>query len=249
MNQHITPKITILMTTYNGMAYLDECIQSVLNQDHTDFEFLIIDDASTDGTYEFVKSIKDQRIKLFRNEINIGQTASLNIGLKMASGEIILRLDQDDVCLKSRVREQSLYMQENHSIVVACSFERTITNTNNVVRNWKRKIQNRGDFVGYIILGLCPVWHPSAVFRKSKILELGGYDTKYGPAEDYHLWSKIAASGYNGSVIPKYHLLQRNHQQSQSALAFNAQKKLLSMLRNYSLDNGSRLMSNFRQIL
>jgi glycosyltransferase involved in cell wall biosynthesis len=220
----MAPQVTILMTTYNGLSYLDECIRSVINQDFEDFEFLIIDDASTDGTYDFLKSLEDKRIKILQNQNNIGQTASLNKGLGIAAGEFIVRLDQDDLCLKKRVGEQLSFMMRNPTIAVACSYEYSINNSGVVTHKWKRKIENRGDYLGYILLGLCPVWHPSVIFRKSIILGLGGYDPSYGPAEDYHLWSKIGASGFNGAVVPNFHLLQRNHEKSQSVLSANAQK-------------------------
>jgi glycosyltransferase involved in cell wall biosynthesis len=220
----MVPQVTVLMTTYNGLSYLDECIRSVINQDFEDFEFLIIDDASTDGTYDFLKSFKDRRIKILQNQNNIGQTASLNKGLGIAAGEFIVRLDQDDVCLKTRVGDQFSFMIKNPTIAVACSYEYSINNFGVVTHKWKRKIENRGDYLGYILLGLCPVWHPSVIFRKSIILGLGGYDPSYGPAEDYHLWSKIGANGFNGAVVPNFHLLQRNHQKSQSVQSANAQK-------------------------
>ena len=87
-----------------------------------------------------------------------------------------------------------------------------------------RRIRDRGDFIGYVILGLVPVWHPSVIFRKAIIKKLGSYDTSFGPAEDYHLWSKIAAHGFNASIVPKFHLLQRNHMESQSVVFADAQK-------------------------
>ena len=100
------PIVTVLMTVYDGKNYLHEAIESVLCQTFNDLEFLIIDDASTDNSVEIINSYNDSRIKLLINDNNIGQTASLNIGLSRAQGEYIARFDQDDVCLPKRLEEQ-----------------------------------------------------------------------------------------------------------------------------------------------
>ena len=99
------PIVTVLMTVYNGSHYLNEAIDSALCQTLNDFEFLIIDDASTDNSVEIINSYNDSRIKLLINNKNIGQTASLNLGLARAKGEYVARFDQDDVCLPKRLEE------------------------------------------------------------------------------------------------------------------------------------------------
>ena len=101
--------LTVLMTVYNGMPYLCEAVESTLKQTYKDFEFLIIDDASTDNSLDYLKSLKDERIRLIRNKNNIGQVMSLNKGIDIAAGEYIARLDQDDVNLPKRFEEQIKY--------------------------------------------------------------------------------------------------------------------------------------------
>ena len=90
--QH-TPKVTVLMSVFNGSQYLKEAVDSVLFHTFDDFEFMIIDDFSLDNSVEIIKSYDDTRIRLIENEYNIGQTASLNKGLKLAKGECIARID------------------------------------------------------------------------------------------------------------------------------------------------------------
>jgi glycosyltransferase involved in cell wall biosynthesis len=214
----MNPKITVLTTVYNGLPYLKEAIESVLYQAYTNFEFVIIDDASTDDSVDLIKSYKDSRIRFFQNKNNIGQTASLNKGLEIAEGEYIARLDQDDVCLPERLEEQLDYLERNPSITVISSWEHTIDSNGIKVRSWKRSLDNYGVFIGYILLGLCPVWHPSVMFKRSDILKLNGFDTDYGPAEDFELWSRIALNRMNASFVPKFHLLQRVHGNNQSLL-------------------------------
>jgi glycosyltransferase involved in cell wall biosynthesis len=226
------PTVTVLTTIYNGRAYLNESIESVLNQTYDDFEFLIIDDSSTDNSVEIVNSYQDPRIRLVKNEKNIGQTASMNIGLGLAQGKYIARLDQDDVCLPKRLKEQVGFMKENPSVTIVSSWEYVIDPEGNKTAVWKRTIENYGTFLGFILLGLCPVFHPSVMFLKDEILNLGCFDTDYGPAEDYELWSRIALSRLNGAVIPQFHLLKRDHDQSQSILKKEKQFDSLTKAHN-----------------
>jgi len=226
------PTVTVLTTIYNGRAYLNESIESVLNQTYDDFEFLIIDDSSTDNSVEIVNSYQDPRIRLVKNEKNIGQTASMNIGLGLAQGKYIARLDQDDVCLPKRLKEQVGFMKENPSVTIVSSWEYVIDPEGNKTAVWKRTIENYGTFLGFILLGLCPVFHPSVMFLKDEILNLGCFDTDYGPAEDYELWSRIALSRLNGAVIPQFHLLKRDHDQSQSILKQEKQFDSLTKAHN-----------------
>src|SRR5579884_2481590 len=218
------PRVTVLMPVYNGIAYLAECIESVLAQTMEDFEFLIIDDASTDESVDFIRSYDDPRIRLVRNERNMGQARTLSRGLELARGETIARLDQDDVCLPERLAGQADYLDAHPEIGVLASWEITIDHSGAKVRTWRGAIPDYGDFVGAILLGLCPVWHPSAMFRRSEILRLGNYDASYAPAEDYELWSRIAVSRKSAALVPQYHLKQRVHNRRQSHLQKDRQQ-------------------------
>ncbi len=224
MNNNL-PKVTVLTTVYNGMPYLKQAIDSTLEQTFTDFEFLIIDDASTDESLQCIRSYNDSRIKLVCNEVNMGQTASLNKGLAIAKGEYIVRLDQDDVNLPKRIEEQLDLFFKNQALTIVCSWEHTIDSDGKLVRDWVKSIPDYGVFLGEILLGLCPVWHPSVMFRKKDILNLNGFDISYGPAEDYELWSRIAMARLNAAIAPQFHLLQRVHNSRQSLLQADKQLK------------------------
>jgi glycosyltransferase involved in cell wall biosynthesis len=171
----------------------------------------------------------------------MGQTASLNKGLAIARGEYIARLDQDDVNLPKRLEEQYDFLKERKDIAIVCSWEHTIDSTGKLVRDWKKSIENYGVFIGEILLALCPIWHPSVMFRKSDVTRLQGFDTAYGPAEDYELWSRLALARFNAWIVPEFHLLQRVHNQRQSHL--QAERQLTSTQRahqkaiNYFLSN------------
>ena len=109
------------MPVYNGLPYLREAIESVLCQTFTDFEFLIVDDASTDGSTDLIKSYGDSRIRLIRNEHNLGTSGSMNRGIELARSEYIARIDQDDVCLPERLREQLAFIESRPDLAIVCS--------------------------------------------------------------------------------------------------------------------------------
>ena len=105
-----SPRITVLMTVYNGMPYVGAAVESILSQTFTDFEFLIINDGSLDDSMAAVAKYPDDRIRVVENPENIGQTRSLNHGLQLARGKLIARLDQDDIALPERL--QKLWCEE-----------------------------------------------------------------------------------------------------------------------------------------
>ena len=235
----MNPKITVLLAVYNGLPYVKETIESTLNQTYHDFEFLIIDDCSTDGTTECIFSYNDPRIRLIKNDTNIGQPASLNKGLLLARGEYIARLDGDDVNLPCRLEEQLNFLENRPDISIVCSWERSINSKGKLLRDWKKSIDNYGVFLGEIILGLCPVWHPSVMYRKNDVLRLGSYEPSYGPAEDYHLWSRMSMERLGAYILPKFHLLQRLHNQRLSIVKLDVQirataKAQLNVIKNFS---------------
>ena len=234
------PIVTVLMTVYNGKNYLNEAIESVFSQTLNNYEFLIVDDASTDNSIEIINSYKDSRIKLLTNRENIGQTASLNKGLAIAQGKYIARLDQDDICLPKRLEEQVAFFNKNPSISIVCSREYSIDKQGKRTGIWKRDLNNYGTFLGYIVLGLNPIWTTSVMFVKDVFLQLGKFDVSYGAASDFEYWSRIALKRLNAKVVPEFHQLRRIHDQSQSNLMvdeqYQATKRALSNVITYFID-------------
>ena len=112
--------ISVIMPTYNTeLSILKEAVESILTQTVPDFEFIIIDDGSANGSDEYLNSLRDERIRIIRNPQNIGITKSLNIGLKEATGKYIARMDADDISMPTRFEKQYAYM-ESHPDVVMC---------------------------------------------------------------------------------------------------------------------------------
>ncbi|MCX6188609.1 MAG: glycosyltransferase [Bacteroidetes bacterium] len=204
MDPIITPKISVLMPVYNCRPFIEESVNSILNQTFADFEFLIIDDCSTDGTYEFLQSLTDARIKLIRKEENSGISESLNMGIDLARGEYIARMDGDDISLVTRFEEQFQIMSMNSEMVVCGSWLK-ILGTEKVYQN-----PETHEKILFSLLKSNPIAHPSVMFRKSVLASLK-YDKTKEPAEDYELWTRLVFEGgfYN---IQKPLLIYRQHE-------------------------------------
>ncbi len=232
-----TPEVTVLTPVYNGLPHLKESIESTLNQSYKDFVFLIIDDASPDPeVLECIKSYKDPRIKLVVNEENLGVSRTINKALEIIDTPYVVRSDQDDVNLPNRVEEQIKFLKENENISIICSWEHTIDSEGNFGKDWKRKLRNYGEFLGPVLLGICPIWHPSISFKTQDMIDAGGFKVDYVRAEDFEVTARLAAKRYEASILPKFHLLQRQHEASQSKEFENEQANMSNKIQEEVLE-------------
>lgn len=176
------------MSVYNGEKYLREAIDSILNQTFSDFEFLIIDDASTDMTPKILQSYDDPRIKIVRNIENLGLTKSLNIGLKEAKGDYIARMDADDISLPERFEKQVAFL-DSHPDVALVGTSAMIIDSNGTIKGTSISLSNpqHRDFVkGNRIT------HGSVMIRREIMESSGGYDEFFRRCQDFALWLKIS---------------------------------------------------------
>jgi len=209
------PLVSVILSVYNGEKYLAEAIESILNQTYINFEFIIIDDGSTDKSLEIIASYDDKRIVLVSRE-NRGLIASLNEGIEQAKGKYIARMDADDISLPQRFIEQVSYMEEHKDIGVCGSWVEVFgENLNKKI--WKLKTGN--DILKLMLLFAVPFAHPSVMIRK-RILDEHKivYDKGFLHAEDYKFW--IDLSYYtNFANIPKVLFRYRYVKTSISRLA------------------------------
>lgn len=219
------PRVTVLMTVYNGMPYLPQAIESVLRQTFADFELLIIDDASTDGSIFCIGSYGDPRIRLVRNDQNMGQAASLNKGLSLVASDFIARLDQDDVCVPSRLEKQLAYLENHPEAAAVGSSVAWINSKGRTLGVTGFRIDDFGSFVGVLLGQATPVAHPTAVFRREILKKLGGYDPSYAPCEDYELWCRVALCRCSVGLIREPLLLLRLHEGQQSHARITLQQE------------------------
>ena len=182
--------VSVLMPAYNASLYIREAIDSILSQTFSDFEFLIIDDGSTDNTIDIVKKYTDTRIKLIQNEQNRGLVYTLNKGLDIAQGKYIARMDADDICTSDRLEKQVAYM-ERHSGVASLSCAFRFMGTPHEIH-----FPTDGERINIKLLDNTALLHPGAVLR-SEVLKRENirYNADYKHAEDYHLWVQFAEKG------------------------------------------------------
>jgi glycosyltransferase involved in cell wall biosynthesis len=187
------PTISVLMSVHNGENYLEEAIESILNQTYPDFELIIINDFSTDSSFEIIKKFADKRIVLIENDHNIGLTKSLNKGLKIAKGEYIARMDADDISEINRFEKQIDVLQKNPDYTVVGSNIFLIDDTGLIIEQIKYP-ETTEENLGNIFFDNTIV-HSSAMFRKDFVMSLGGYNEEYSKSQDYDLWLNIIENG------------------------------------------------------
>nr|WP_315142633.1 glycosyltransferase family 2 protein [uncultured Flavobacterium sp.] len=190
MDSFLNPKITVLMPVYNCELYIKEAVDSILNQTFADFDFLIIDDASTDKTVSIIKEYKDSRIQLIEKTVNTGYTISLNYGLKVAKGEYIARMDGDDISFPHRFEKQIAFLDANPDVVL-CGSNFGIIGAEKLINLPE---ENEAIKLG-LLKGNC-IAHPSVMIRHSVLQEHAvTYDFNKEPAEDYDLWVRLLQFG------------------------------------------------------
>lgn len=187
------PKVTVLMSVYNGQKYLREAIDSILNQTFRDFEFLIINDGSTDRTAEILQSYHDPRIKIINNEKNIGLIESLNKGLELAKCEYIARMDADDISMPNRLSTQYAYMKSNPDLAICASSYEQIDENGNTIKTIKGYLGCEQLY--YFLTFANFLAHSTVLLKKSIVLKLKGYDDRVLHAEDYDLWYRVSRVG------------------------------------------------------
>lgn len=207
------PRVSVLMPVHNGARHLREAIESILNQKFENFEFIIIDDASTEEARRILKEYasSDYRIILIRNEKHLGITASLNVGLRCAKGEYVARMDGDDISLSDRISCQIDYLDLHSDVAVVGCWIQVIDANGGITGTRKNVIRDHADFLFSMLT--CRNWfcHSSVMFRKSVVDQLGGYNENWDVAQDFELWVKMALAGFDARIVQKQLFLYRAH--------------------------------------
>ncbi len=208
-------KISVIMSVHNGMPYLKEAVESILNQTCKDFEFIIVDDASADDSLKYLKSLKDKRIKLIINNKNLGLALSLNKALRAAKEEFIARMDADDASLPQRLEVQLKFMVDHPNIDICGTWVDLINRKGEIIGEKKYPIKNKD--IKRNLKQFSPIIHPTFMGTAIFFKELRGYDPKYETAEDYELLIR-AMKNYQMANIPKKLLKWRLWQNRRSRL-------------------------------
>ncbi|MFC1967385.1 glycosyltransferase [Chloroflexota bacterium] len=202
-----SPAISVIMSVFNGEKYLREAIDSILSQTFADFEFIIVNDSSTDSSLDIIQGYKDKRIRLINNETNIGLTRSLNKAMGQAAGELVARQDADDVSLPERLGEQVKYLGAHSEIallgtgVCLMDGEGRELASQAATENPATKLLQFNQFT-----------HGSVMFRKPVIGELGGYNELFRYCQDYELWLRIAQQHQVANLPQPLYKLRYHHE-------------------------------------
>jgi glycosyltransferase involved in cell wall biosynthesis len=197
----MSPKVSYIIPVYNGSAFLRDAVDSILNQSYQNFEIIVINDGSTDNSLDILNTFIDNRIIII-NQTNVGFAKSLNIGIKYSRGELIARLDQDDICLVHRTAIQVEYFEANPSCSVLSG---SVIYINEDGKEMARSfpITSNYGIRKYLRHFGCIISHPAVMMRKVDLIEVGCYSELIGSRfTDYHLWIKFVRYGFKVSNIP-----------------------------------------------
>lgn len=217
----MAPTISILFPVYNTASFLKEAIDSMLEQTYSNFELIVLDDCSPDNSEEILDTYSDPRIVRYRGEKNQGLANVLNIGMDMARGKYIARMDSDDISLPNRLEIQVKYLEE-HPDIDLCSCGMELFGAKNEI--WIR--ESDPEKVKITALHHSPVLHASSMWRKESFDKVGlSFRQDMVPAEDYDMWCRALVLGLKLVNIPNILYLYRVHPgQATEAISISEQR-------------------------
>ncbi|MCK5218360.1 glycosyltransferase [bacterium] len=185
------PKVSVVLPVYNAELYLKDSITSILNQTFRDFELLLIDDASQDGSFQIMEYFakQDSRIVLVKNDTNLGLTQTLNKMIKMAKAKYIARMDNDDISLPDRLEKQYTFMEEHPEVGVSGGTMEIIDAHGKALG--KREYWESDENIRKNIFKYSPFSHPLIIMRKTVLNKAGLYDKVFCPSDDYEIYFRI----------------------------------------------------------
>ena len=230
--------ISVILSTFNNEEYLESAIKSILNQTYTNFEFIVIDDASNDETGKILNRYKkiDTRIKVFRNIKNLGLTKSLNIAIKNATGEFLARMDDDDISISDRFESQLAEFKKNPKLMVLGGSIKRIDEKNDYLDNTLINFSNNFSDTKFVSKYFNPIAHPTAMIRKELFNHIELYDERYRSSQDFDLWKRVIEKNFQIYSLKKHVLNYRIHNSSVS-IKDNASQSLNFLKIKHSIDN------------
>jgi glycosyltransferase involved in cell wall biosynthesis len=190
------PLVSVLMPVYNDGSYLDDAINSVLNQSYTNFELIIVNDGSTDNTEEIINKYKNEKVQYFVNPSNIKLIKTLNKGVDLCTGKYIARMDADDICLPNRIEKQVDFLEKNTEYVLVGGQCVKINDQGERLKGTSNLSCCHDEILADLLFKSCPIVHPLVMIRRNILQEFSPvFDEEYLHAEDYDLWFRLAEKG------------------------------------------------------
>lgn len=227
------PLVSIVMGAYNAEEFISQAIESILNQTYTNIEFIIIDDCSSDSTSSILSGYaeKDKRIKIISNSENKGLGYSLSLGMEIAKGEFIARMDADDISLPSRLETQVDYLLEHPEVGCVGTSAKRFGDINKTGRlfNTIHSPESHSEIMAWLLLGT-PMFHPSVMFNAGIIRKLGiNYDKDFRRAQDYELWTRLVFQTRMHNIDKALHCYRYSPKMASVIAADEQQKRALIM--------------------
>jgi glycosyltransferase involved in cell wall biosynthesis len=188
------PKVSVILTSFNHAKYICEAIESTLNQTFTDFELIILDDCSSDNSWQLINKYSDKRIKAFRNQANIGPVTGVNKAIsELATGEFIAIHHSDDVWELDKLRRQVVYLDANPEMGAAFTWVQIIEEHGvKLTGDWfDHKNKTRWQWINQLFLEQNHLCHPSVLIRKQCYQDVGGYRNGLAQTTDAEMWSRV----------------------------------------------------------
>ena len=196
------PKVSVIMSVYNEEKYLRQALDSILSQTFADFEFIVVDDGSTDGTRSILESYRDPRIRVFSQD-NQGLTKSLNRALSTARAGYIARMDGNDISRRERFERQINFLDRNPDTGIVGSFSHRIDEKGRQVNLYTYPTD--GDGIREALWSTCPMCHSSVMFRRACVERVGPYREKVGPTEDLDFFFRVSEKFETANIPEPLH--------------------------------------------
>ena len=207
------PLVSIVLPCFNVQKTVEDTLSSLFSQTYDNFEILAIDDCSTDDTLSILTRLAqiDKRLKVFHNDTNIKLSETLNKGIKLASGEYIVRMDADDIALPDRISKQVVFMEQHPEIGISGG-SMEIVNAQLEHIGYRSYYTSDEQIRNHIFM-FSPFCHPAVIIRKSVLDQSGLYNKDSYPAEDYELYFRLGMHSKFGNLkdtLIKYRVIEKS---------------------------------------
>lgn len=191
MDKNLMPLVSVLLPVYNAESYVAEAIESILNQTYKNFEFIIVNDGSTDRSEEVILSFSDERIRYYRNEVNLGLIGTLNKSISLSSGKYLARMDNDDICLPERLAKQVAFLESHPEVGVLGTAFYNIDKTGEIFS--ETAFPSQHILLCWSLCFFSPLAHPTVLMRRELVQREGGYKVGIVHSEDYDFWCRLSS--------------------------------------------------------
>lgn len=195
--------LSVLMSAYNSAEYVGRTIDSVLNQTYKDFEFIIIENGSTDTTRDVIRQYDDSRIKVIELNENIGLSGALNLGLKQTQSRWIARIDSDDLWTVDKLEKQIRFLTQHQDYCLVASWVDYIDANDNKIGESREPLTSwKPVKIKYDANKAVVFCHSSVIFDRADVVSVGGYHGQFWPTEDADLWNRLLETGKKMQILP-----------------------------------------------